>query len=233
MAGPVPNRLFSTKKNTGGYRARRRWPTAQREGRNDSELAKGAIKSTRRHRTQNKPRPHHRRPQRRLRSQPPKAHGHIIIGIDIAVVSVDDSAGLLLCVVHQRLLVARGCFARRLFRAVWQRSNLRRRAVIILIATVGGKRAVASCHFHHRSPRLRRRRPGSLPTRRARRAAAGTRRRRWRRRRPRRRPRCHSQRGRSNRRSIRLSTSAQWMDGLHGSVQPVPMTWRSSGEVGR
>ena len=60
------------------------------------------------HRTQNKPRPHHRCPQRRLRSQPPTANGHIIIGIDIAFVSVDDSAGLLLCVVHQRLLVARG-----------------------------------------------------------------------------------------------------------------------------
>ena len=48
MAGLVPNQLFSTKKNTGGYRARRRWPTAQREGGNDSELAKAAIKSTRR-----------------------------------------------------------------------------------------------------------------------------------------------------------------------------------------
>ena len=67
--------------------------------------------------------------------------------------------------VHQRLLVARGCFARRLFRAVWQRSNPRRRAVIILIATAGGKRAAASCHFHHRPPRLRRRRPRSRPTR--------------------------------------------------------------------
>ena len=55
---------------------------------------------------------------------------------------VDDSAGLLLCVVHQRLLVARGCFARRLFRAVWQRSNLRRRAVIILIVTVLGSFAI-------------------------------------------------------------------------------------------
>ena len=105
---------------------------------------------------------------------------------------VDDSAGLLLCVVHQRLLVARGCFTRRLFRAVWQRSNPRRRAVTIIIATVGGKRAAASCHFHHRSPRLRRRRPRSRPTRQARRAAAGTRRRRRRCRRPRRRPRCHS-----------------------------------------
>ena len=111
----------------------------------------------------------------------------------------------------------------------------RRRAVIVLIVTVvGGKRAAASCHFHHRSPRLRRRRQRSRPTRRARRAAAGARRRRRPRRRPRRRrPRCHSQRGRSNRRYIRLSTSAQWMDGLHVSVQSAPMTWRSSSEVGR
>ena len=36
-----------TKKKTGGHRARRRWPTAQREGGNDPELAKAAIKSTR------------------------------------------------------------------------------------------------------------------------------------------------------------------------------------------
>ena len=38
QAGLVPNRLFSTKKNTGGYRAERRWPTAQREGGGDFEL---------------------------------------------------------------------------------------------------------------------------------------------------------------------------------------------------
>ena len=44
----MPNQLFQPKKNTGGYRDQRRWPTAQREGGNDSELAKGAIKSTRR-----------------------------------------------------------------------------------------------------------------------------------------------------------------------------------------
>ena len=232
-----------------GYRARRRWPTAQREGGGDSELAsQGGYKEhkkTTEHRTNRALAPstvrplardprvligwpfplgfgldgrlllavywhgvggfmfnssssseqtapaHHCRPQR-LHPTPaavtapkgPWANHHRNWHRCRFRRRQHDSAGLLLCVVHQRLLVARGCFARRLFRAVSQRSNPRRRAVIILIVTVGGKRAAASCHFHHRTPRLRRRRPWSRPTRRAKRAAAGAGRRRRRRRRP-------------------------------------------------
>ena len=78
-------------------RARRRWPMAQREGENGEAahayykwLANKRMTATARAEGHRATAPHatgHRRPNARLHSRQPRAHG--LIGIDVAIVSIE------------------------------------------------------------------------------------------------------------------------------------------------